>query len=171
MIGSLSARTTWRLGIRTNSRVSAGTRLEHGARGRSRGPATLFTDIAHHHGCSADRQCALDHRKGYMMQPRIHPSPPLSLSSSLARSLSVPPPSPLFLSTPLCSPSFCLLTPLIPTRPLSLYLFLHSPLRRRLKYLHDQIERYCAESRDLWSNAGKIGSGGRRRRGEQAPRV
>lgn len=50
---------------------------------------------------------------------------------------------------------------------LCLYLFLHSPLQRRLKYLHDQIERYCAESLDyLWSNAGKIG-----RRGERNTRV
>lgn len=46
---------------------------------------------------------------------------------------------------------------------LCLYLFLHSPLQRRLKYLHGQIERYCAESLDyLWLNAGKIGRQGER---------
>lgn len=117
--------------------------------------------IAHHHGCSADRQCALDHRKGYMMQPRIHPSPlpsPL-LTLFLSRLLALCSCLPLSSFLPRCASSFCLLTPLIPTR-LCLYLFLHSPLQRRLKYLHDQIERYCAESRDLWSNAGKIGRAG-----------
>jgi len=48
--------------------------------------------------------------------------------------------------------------------PLCLCLFLHSPLRRRLKYLHgSQMKRYCAESLDyLWSNAGKIGRWGGR---------
>lgn len=45
--------------------------------GWSRGLATP-SPIVHHHRCSTDRQCALDHRKGYMMQPRI-----LSLSLSL----------------------------------------------------------------------------------------
>ncbi|KYN09682.1 hypothetical protein ALC57_18203 [Trachymyrmex cornetzi] len=38
---------------------------------------------------------------------------------------------------------------------------------RRLKYLHGQIERYCAESLDyLWSNTGKIGRWGERAREE-----
>ncbi|TGZ46668.1 Uncharacterized protein DBV15_10935 [Temnothorax longispinosus] len=38
---------------------------------------------------------------------------------------------------------------------------------RRLKYLHGQIERYCAESLDyLWSNTKKIGRRGERARGD-----
>lgn len=120
--------------------------------------------MLHHHRCNADRQCALDHRKGYMMQPRIRPS----LSPSVLFSLDLPFSPSYFLSLTLhrslSSPFFCLsLSISSHSHRLCLYLFLHSPLQRRLKYLHDQIERYCAESLDyLWPNAGKISRGGGR---------
>lgn len=52
-------------------------------------------------------------------------------------------------------------SPVVLVFPLHPVLFLHSPLQRRLKYLHGQIERYCAESLDyLWSNTGKNRSAG-----------
>lgn len=82
-----------------------------------------------------------------------NPSPSLSLSLLRYPSLHRP-----FTHTLSLSLSFSLPVLVFPLLPV---LFLHSPLQRRLKYLHGQIERYCAESLDyLWSNTGGKSVGG-----------